>query len=85
VGDTDDVFYDPDAKQVYVSGGAGLISVFTQANPDQYGLKAAIPTAPGAGTSFFIPETHLLYLAIPHRGSQPAEIRVYNMNGSDAR
>jgi YVTN family beta-propeller protein len=85
VADTDDVFYDADAKQIYVSGGAGSISVITQTNPDQYRLKATIPTAPGARTSFFVPETHLLYLAVPHRGIQRAEIRVYKMNGSDAR
>jgi len=31
----------------------------------------------GARTSLFVPEQARLYLAVPHRGDQQAEIRVY--------
>ncbi len=34
-------------------------------------------TATGARTSLFVPELNRLYLAVPHRGTQRAEVRVY--------
>jgi len=36
-----------------------------------------VPTATGARTSLFVPELNRLYLAVPHRGTQRAEVRVY--------
>lgn len=79
VGDTDDLFYDADAKRIYVSGGAGFISVFGQITPDRYRLIANVQTAPGARTAYFVAATRHLYVAVPHRGAQRAEIRVYEM------
>lgn len=76
-GDTDDVFYDAKNQRVYVSGGAGLISVFAQLDADKYQPIAKIATAPGARTSLFVPAFGRLYLAVPHRGGQAAEVRVY--------
>ena len=76
-GDMDDVFYDAKNKRVYVSGGAGFISVFAQLNADQYQAVAQLSTAPGARTSLFVPALGRLYLAVPHRGGQAAEVRVY--------
>lgn len=76
-GDTDDVFYDAKNKRVYVSGGEGFISVLAQLDADQYQPVAKIPTAPGARTSLFVPALGRLYLAVPHRGGQAAEVRVY--------
>ena len=79
VGDADDVFYDAAHKRVYISGGEGFIDVFEQRDPDHYAPIARIPTAPGARTSFFVSELNRLYLAVPHRGNQLAEIRVYEV------
>jgi hypothetical protein len=76
-GDTDDVFYDAKNKRVYVSGGEGFISVFAQLDADKYQPIAKIPTAPGARTSLFVPALGRLYLAVPHRGKQAAEVRVF--------
>ena len=39
-----------------------------------------IPTAPGARTALFVPELSRLYVAVPHRGSQAAEIRGYGVS-----
>jgi hypothetical protein len=36
-------------------------------------------TAAGARTSLFVAEQDRLYLAVPHRGDQRAEIRVYEI------
>jgi hypothetical protein len=79
VGDADDVFYDAARKRVYISGGEGFIDVFAQSNPDHYQPTGRIPTAGGARTSLFVPELNRLYLAVPHRGNQQAEIRVYEV------
>ena len=76
-GDTDDVFYDAFQKHIYVSGGAGRVSIITQKDADTYTPAGQINTAPGARTSLFVPSSGVLYVAVPHRGSQKAEIRVY--------
>jgi hypothetical protein len=82
VGDTDDLFYDAQTKRIYVSGGAGSLTIIRQQTPDQYQPAGSIDTAPGARTSFFVPSTGRLYLAVPHRGEQRAEIRVFERDGT---
>ena len=77
VGDTDDLFYDGRRHRLYVTGGDGAIDVFDAAAPSGLTRIAHIPSASGARTSLFVPDLNRLYLAVPHRGSQPAEIRVY--------
>lgn len=76
-GDTDDVFYDRLLHRVYVSGGEGSVSVFQQVGADHYTPLATIPTAAGARTSLFVSASRRLYVAVPHRNKQPAEIREY--------
>ena len=74
-GDADDIFCDAKNKRIYVSGGEGAISVFEQTNPDNYKLLGKVDTAQGARTSLFIADSGMLYVAVPRRGSQQAEIR----------
>ncbi len=76
-GDADDIFYDSSRRRVYVSGGEGILNIFQQIDPDHYERPAKIPTATGARTSLFVPELNRLYLAVPHRGAQRAEVRIY--------
>ena len=64
-------------RRVYVSGGEGFLSIFQQIDADHYQALAKIPTARGARTSLFVPELNRLYVAVPHRGAQRAEVRVY--------
>ncbi len=78
-GDADDIFYDPARRRIYVSCGEGFIDVFEQGDADHYRRIAKIPTASGARTSLFAPELNRLYLAVPRRGSQGAELRVYEV------
>ena len=80
VGDTDDLFYDATQTKIYISGGQGAITVIHQLDPDHYKSIGDQKTAPGARTSFFSPDLSALYLAVPHRGNQPAQIRVYATN-----
>src|ERR687885_1447796 len=76
-GDADDIFYDSKNKRIYVSGGEGAISVFEQTAPDTYRLLGKVDTAEGARTSLFVPESGTLYVAVPHHGSQQAQIRAF--------
>jgi DNA-binding beta-propeller fold protein YncE len=76
-GDADDVFYDGKRNRIYVICGAGKIDIIEQTDPNTYASSARIDTASGARTGFFIPERDILFVAVPHRGSQPAEIRCY--------
>jgi DNA-binding beta-propeller fold protein YncE len=77
VGDTDDLFYDVAHRRLYVSGGEGYVDVFQEDVAHRFARIAHVPTAPGARTSLFVPEQSRLYLAVPRRGSQKAEVRVY--------
>ena len=77
-GDADDIFYDNSRRRIYIAGGEGFLSIFQQLDPEHYQPVAKIPTAAGARTALFVPEFNRLYLAVPHRGSQRAEVRVYS-------
>ena len=76
-GDADDIFHDGTRQRIYISGGDGFIDIIQQQDADHYKSLTKIPTASGARTSLFVPELGRLYLAVPHRGTQRAEIRVY--------
>jgi DNA-binding beta-propeller fold protein YncE len=78
-GDTDDLFYDEARKRIYVTGGEGAISVFEQTDADHYKPLAQVTTAPGARTSLFVPESSLLYVAVPHKTLQKSEVRVFKV------
>jgi DNA-binding beta-propeller fold protein YncE len=80
VGDSDDVYFDADRHCIYASGGEGFITVVSQKNPDSYAVTDNIPTASGARTSFFDAEKGRLFLAVPHRLFQSAEVRVYQIS-----
>jgi DNA-binding beta-propeller fold protein YncE len=79
VGDTDDMFYDARRKRLYVSGGDGFVDVFDVREQGALTRLARVASAAGARTSLFVPEQSRLYLAVPHRGTQRSEIRVYDV------
>ncbi len=79
VGDTDDLFYDATRKRVYVSGGEGYLDAFQQQAGGSFSRISHVRTAAGARTSLFVADLNRLYLAVPHRGAQRAEIRVYEI------
>ena len=76
VGDTDDVYFDRTRRFVYVIGGDGAVNVFRMSDPNHYEDAGRTSTAPGARTGLFAPEFDRLFVAVPHRGSQPAKILV---------
>jgi DNA-binding beta-propeller fold protein YncE len=82
VGDSDDLFYDAANKRIYVSGGEGIITVIEQTTADLYEVLGQVATAPGARTSFFVPQMQTLYAAVSHRGEHEAEIRIFKVQPS---
>ena len=79
VGDTDDVYFDPTRRLVYVIGGDGAVDVFQMSDPNHYEHIGRTNTASGARTGLFIPGLDRLFVAVPHRGSQAAKVLVYQI------
>jgi WD40 repeat protein len=78
-GDADDVFYDGKRHRIYVICGTGKVDVIAQTGPKTYKALTKVDTANGARTGFFVPERDNLFVAVPHNGSQQAEIRCYQI------
>jgi len=76
--DCDDLFFDADHQRVILSCGEGFVAVYDAGGARQYQPLANLATAPGARTSLFVPEWNRLFVAVPHRGDQRAEIRVFD-------
>jgi hypothetical protein len=83
VQDTDDLYFDAARKRVYMPGGQGFIYAFQMTDPDHYKLLSKIPTAIGARTAGYYGKQgkgfDRFYLAVPARGSQSAEVRIYTV------
>ena len=81
VSGIDDLWYDASHKRVYASGGRGFevgsVYVYQQKDPDHYELIGKVPTAPGAGTSFWSPQLNRLYVAAPSNDKEEAAILVF--------
>ena len=77
----DDLWYDASHQRVYASGGrgseVGFVYVYQQKDPAHYDLIAKVPTAPGAGTSFWSPQLNRLYVAAPSNEKYEAAILVF--------
>jgi DNA-binding beta-propeller fold protein YncE len=78
-GDSDDVFYDSKRHRIYAICGAGKIDIIEQTDPKTYKALTKVDTANGARTGLFVPERDTLFVAVPHRGPQQAEIRSYQV------
>lgn len=83
VQDSDDLYFDSDRKRIYMPGGEGYIAAFQMTDPDHYQLLARIPTAIGAKTAGYFGKQgkgfDRFYLAVPARGGESAEIRIYTV------
>ena len=75
-GDIDDLFFDAKSSRLLASCGEGFIDVFHFTAPATLERTHRIPSAAGARTAFFAGDFGLC-LAVPHRGAQAAEIRVF--------
>jgi glutamine cyclotransferase len=78
-GDPDEIFYDSKRHRIYAICGAGKIDIINEVDANAYEPFAKIGTADGVRTGLFVPGRDTLFVAVPHRGSQPAEIRAYRV------
>jgi DNA-binding beta-propeller fold protein YncE len=78
VGMVDDLSYDTKLKRLYLSGN-GFVDVFSQKDPDHYILLTRVPGSFRAKTGLFVPEWNHYFLAVPRHQTQPAEVRVYDV------
>jgi hypothetical protein len=76
VGDTDDLFYDDARRQLYVIGGNGFIDVLGR-DGDRLQRVGRVSTRGGARTGLWVASQSRLYVAVPERAGEPAEIRVF--------
>jgi hypothetical protein len=81
VAGIDDLWHDSAHSRVYASGGRGFdvgyVYTYQQKDADHYELIAKVPTAPGAGTSFWLPEINRFYVAAPANGKEEAAILIF--------
>ena len=78
-GECDDVYFDASRKRVYVIGGAGVISVFQEVDPDHYELIADVPTGIGIRTGYFYTTRDRLYAGVPAKGNEPAQVWTFEV------
>ncbi|MEY2549735.1 MAG: hypothetical protein QOD64_2317 [Verrucomicrobiota bacterium] len=77
--DADEVFYDARRRRLYVVCGSGYVDIVEATDSNHYKPISKIATAAGARTGLFVPERDALFVAVPHHGSQPAQIRRYQV------
>jgi DNA-binding beta-propeller fold protein YncE len=78
-GDADEVFYDAKRRRLYLICGEGYVDIVEQTDLDHYRRSMKVPTASGTRTGLFVPEWDALFVAVPHRGAQAAEIQRYQV------
>jgi hypothetical protein len=76
VGDTDDLFYDEARRRVYVIGGDGAVDVFGR-DGDRLQRLGRVSTRAGARTGLWVAAPSRLYVAVPERSGESAEIRIF--------
>lgn len=76
--DIDDLFFDAASSRLLASCGEGFIDIFHLEVPNRLSRTHRLPTAAGARTAFFTPQLGFC-LAVPRRGAQTAEIRLFSL------
>jgi WD40 repeat protein len=81
VAGIDDLWYDSARNRVYSSGGrgfdVGFVYAYQEKDADHYELIGKVSTAPGAGTSFWLPELNRLFVGAPANDKEGAAILVF--------
>ena len=78
----DDLWFDAARNRIYMSGAEGFVYVFEMKDADHFQLLSKVPTAIGAGTSGYFGGINrkgidYLFVAVPARGNESAEIMFY--------
>jgi len=78
-GGAADMNFDPASKRIYVSCGAGFITVVEQRGANDYQVIGNIPTKSGAKNGILVPALGRYYVAVPKKGEQEAQVLVYEV------
>ena len=70
------IAYDAARRRLYVIGGEGFVDV-VERNGDTLRRVAQVAVRDGARTGLWIADQNRLYVAVPARGTQLAEVRVF--------
>lgn len=81
VGDADDLYYDENSKQIFVSGGGGAVQLFRKEG-NGYKQVTSMATRTGGRTSLLIPQLKLFVLAEQATRNKKAELLVYKIGKS---
>ncbi|HZJ37122.1 MAG TPA: hypothetical protein VFD29_10915 [Gillisia sp.] len=76
--DVDDIFYNANTKEIYLSCGSGYIDVFKQEDSDTYRATGKISTHSGARTSLYVAELNQLIVASPAAFNNNASLFIYS-------
>jgi len=83
--DADDIYFDAQKKQIYISCGGGYLEVIRQETPYIYKFGSRIKTAEGACTSLYVPQQRYYYLAVPKSEKNSTQIRIYKRKNAATR
>ena len=76
----DDLMFDPASKRIYAtSGGAGVVNVFKETDPDHYQSLGQVPSGPGGKTGLLVPPLSRLFVAVPGTGTAPSAVYVFQL------
>lgn len=76
----DDLMFDPASKRIYAtSGGAGVINVYKETDPDHYQSLGQVPSGPGGKTGLLAPQLSRLFVPVPGKGTAPSAVYVYQL------
>ncbi len=76
----DDLMFDPASKRIYAtSGGAGVVNVYKETDPDHYQSLGQVPSGPGGKTGLWAPQLSRLFVPVPGKGTAPSAVYVYQL------
>jgi DNA-binding beta-propeller fold protein YncE len=77
---TDDLMFDPTSKRIYAtSGGAGVINVYKETDPDHYQSLGQVPSGPGGKTGLLAPQLSRLFIPVPGKAPATSAVYVYRL------
>lgn len=77
---TDDLMFDARSKRIYAtSGGAGVIDVYKETDPDHYQSLGQVPSGPGGKTGLLSAQLSRLFVPVPATKAAPSAVYVYQI------
>jgi hypothetical protein len=76
----DDLMFDSASKRIYAtSGGAGVVNVFKETDPDHYQSLGQVPSGPGGKTGLLVPQLSRLFVPVPAQAAAPSAVYVFQL------